>query len=375
MLYVVPLESFSLRGRRLILMNMRKAMAVLFVLMGLTSALAVRSLAGKPPTGGAVDFAKEPACSSLVPASQGGPAPKNPDLIVVRWLGVSNEEVAFRHNIFLIDAWYDRTPPARPLGFDRTAVKKATAIFIDHAHGDHIADVPFVAKQTGAPVYGAPISIETVEKFGVPATQTKTVTGKGGELLTFDDVTVEPVLALHHDDTPEFRRLHMVGLGDARDKLLEAGGEKRTPEQEAQFRNQMAVGSMDQRVITEGTIDYLFTFPTGYKIYYHDAAGTPTEYEKAAAARIGSPDVGIFAYSDPLPDNAVKITMMMVDLFKPHIYMPIHHDDVGGTRFETPVEPIAMAIRDKYPDARTISPLYRTPVCLDIKTKQVLVGP
>jgi len=337
-------------------------------------AMALGLVSGAAAAKSPIDFSKEPACNSLLPVSQGGPAPRSPNLVVIRYLGAANEEVAYRGNIFLIDAWYRRVPPARPLGFDRSAVKMATAILVDHAHGDHFADVPFVARQTGAPVIGAPISIETALKLGIPAAQTKVVTGKGGELLQYPGVSIEPVLALHHVEGPNFRATRDAGAKAYTD-LIAAAGLTRTPEQQAEFRTVMTDGSADQRVITEGTIGFLFTFANGYRIYYRDAAGTMTDYEKALASRIGSPDVGMFAYSDPEPDTAVAVTMQPIRLFKPGLIMPIHHDDVGGTRFETPTEPLFLAIRNELPKSRGLSPLYRTPVCLDTESKQVFIGP
>src|SRR5215467_1870898 len=97
-------------------------------------------------------LASEPLCQTLEISSISGAAPKDRNTIVLRWLATSNFELAYRGNVFLFDTYYDRVPPSRPLGFDFTKIKKATAIFIGHAHDDHIADAVTVAKQTGAPV-------------------------------------------------------------------------------------------------------------------------------------------------------------------------------------------------------------------------------
>ena len=37
---------------------------------------------------------QEPACQTLTPAAAGGPLPRNPDVIVLRFLGVSSYEFA-----------------------------------------------------------------------------------------------------------------------------------------------------------------------------------------------------------------------------------------------------------------------------------------
>jgi len=59
----------------------------------MTVALAVAALMWATPARAqskTIDFTKEAACDSLTPTSMGGPAPKSPRLLVVRYLGSSN---------------------------------------------------------------------------------------------------------------------------------------------------------------------------------------------------------------------------------------------------------------------------------------------
>src|ERR1044072_9175496 len=51
---------------------------------------------------------QEPACQSLMPAAAGGPLPQNPDVVVLRFLGVSNYELAYRDTVLLLDAAIDK---------------------------------------------------------------------------------------------------------------------------------------------------------------------------------------------------------------------------------------------------------------------------
>src|SRR5258705_10496725 len=51
---------------------------------------------------------QEPACQTLMPAAAGGPLPRNPDVIVLRFLGVSNYELAYRDSVILLDAGIDK---------------------------------------------------------------------------------------------------------------------------------------------------------------------------------------------------------------------------------------------------------------------------
>src|SRR5262245_8803598 len=95
------------------------------------------------------------ACDSHTAAITGGPLPPPAsDTVVVRLLANANFEFAYKGKVYLFDAYFDRTPRAHKLGFKAADVSKAEAIFISHAHFDHIADIGTVAKQTGAPVVG-----------------------------------------------------------------------------------------------------------------------------------------------------------------------------------------------------------------------------
>src|ERR1044071_9478494 len=119
---------------------------------------------------------QDPACQSLTPVSAGGPAPKNAETVVVRWLGMMNYELAYRDQVFLLNAYFDRLPHSHPIGIMPADIKKATAIFVGHAHFDHIADAPAIAKRIGAPVIGASFGSAVAEKAGLPAKQYQTAT-------------------------------------------------------------------------------------------------------------------------------------------------------------------------------------------------------
>jgi L-ascorbate metabolism protein UlaG (beta-lactamase superfamily) len=121
------------------------------------------------------------ACRSLVPAAMGGPLLRDPGKIMLRWLSTSNYELVYRGQVFLLDAYFDRGPRNRPTGIVPGDVKQTDAIFIGHAHFDHMSDAAPIAQKTKAKVIGAPITIETAYKLGVPEGQGTAVAG--GETL------------------------------------------------------------------------------------------------------------------------------------------------------------------------------------------------
>ena len=135
------------------------------------------------------------ACASKVPAAMGGPLLTDKNKILLRWLSTSNYELDYRGQVFLLDAYFDRGPRNRPTGIVPAEVKKTDAIFIGHAHFDHMSDAAPIAQKTKAKVIGAPITIETAYKLGLPQGQGTVVAG--GETLKYPGMTVDAALAQH----------------------------------------------------------------------------------------------------------------------------------------------------------------------------------
>jgi len=348
-------------------MRVREMSLAAVVVLAMSAAF-VPELAAQQQRRG-TDFAQEPACQTLTPASMGGAAPKGQNVVVMRYLGASNHEIAYRDRVVLFNAYYTRVAPGRPLGFTKEDVKKADAIVVGHAHGDHFNDVPFVAKATGAPVIGSPITAAFAKTQGIPDAQIVSVSGKGGaaDARTFGPLTIEPVLGTHKENSPEYGK----STGAAFRSIMEAMGLSRTPEQQEAART---IGARDPKLVTEGTLGFLLTTEDGFRIFLRDASGEPTESEQALMKRIGRTDVAVISYTSYVPQAQIPLTLPLVQLYKPGVWMPTHHDDTGGSRLDTPIEPMMLALRDAMPETRAISPLYRTPVCFDTQTRDVFVG-
>ena len=307
----------------------------------------------------------DPTLTTLVQTSAGGPAPASPDTLTIRWLGCANHELAFGDHVVLLDAWYDRGPHNRALGFAPQDVARADLIINGHAHFDHIADIAAVARQTGAAVMGAPISTEYLRSQGLPDSQL--LPTAGGEHFDFDGFSVDAILA-HHSQLPT----EVLGkLGEA----LAADAPPLTPAEQQQAAEIRARGLMDPRIITEGTIAYLFTFDNGFRLVYRNSAGPITDSERAAMAQLGGTDLAIVAYQGHVvADSQIAVTLPLVQLYNPSIYLPTHHDTTAGFFIDQATEPLFMAIRDSLPSVRSVSPLYRTPVAVSMDRKQLLLG-
>jgi L-ascorbate metabolism protein UlaG (beta-lactamase superfamily) len=286
----------------------------------------------------------------------GGPMPPvDSDIVVIRWLGNANFEFAYKGKVYLFDAYFGRTPRAHDIGFTAKDVKKAEAIFVSHAHFDHIADIGPVAKQTGAPVIGAPISAEVAKKLGVPESQI--VVAKGGETMKFGDATMEIALAQHSTI--------QAGLTDIYANLYANDSPPYTEAEKKELVRVRAEGSFDPKIITEGTLAFAFTLPSGFKAVLIGSAGPITPGVRALAEKLGPVDVAIIAYQvHAVADTQIGYTWPFIELFKPKLFLPAHHDANPPAWVDLGAEPLFDRIRAKMPGTAYLAPLYRSPICI-----------
>jgi L-ascorbate metabolism protein UlaG (beta-lactamase superfamily) len=303
---------------------------------------------------------RDPACFSAQLVSTGAPAPREPHTLAVRWTGYSNFELAYNGKVILLDAYFDRGGNYPPLGFTAADIKRADFILIGHGHFDHMSDAASVGVRTGATIIGAPLTAEKLATQQVPAAQIRTVTGTGGELLRFDAFRVEPILARHGQPEAQVTTVMEGALGAL---SAEPGAA-----QEAEERAIRARGVSDPRVIAEGTIAYLITLDSGFRIMYRDSGGRVTDHEKAVMTRVGGVDLALVAVAaDYLTPLTARQALEHVRLYRPDVYMPAHHDaPLGGRRsLWRATEPVMQALKDDNPNLVTVSRGYREPVCFN----------
>lgn len=74
-------------------------------------------------------------------------------------------------------------------------ITKADYILVHHSHFDHLSDVPYIAKKTGAKVIATETSCRILRSYGIPDNQLYMV--KGGEDYQFDEFSVKVVPSIH----------------------------------------------------------------------------------------------------------------------------------------------------------------------------------
>ena len=321
-------------------------------------------------------LAQEPVCQTLTPGAAGGPLPTSQNLMVLRYLGVSNYELTYRDNVILLDAGIDKLPWWLPTGVSRDEMTRhVNGIFIGHAHGEHFWDAPFIAQKSGAFVMADPIAMRWIRSTGLVAEkQMVTVKGLPGDPppLKFNGFTVQAVQG-HHNIVPgEYmatNRAAAEAVGALRAPL--------TPAEQARLKEFQGMAQITAeeraRLITEGTMAYVFRFDNGFTLFYADSAGPTTAAEQQLAKQYPNGiDVGLIPYYGG--ELAIPITMQYVNLLKPAIILPTHHDGHRARMLDMPLGPLALAVREAHPKSRVVSPLYRTPVCVDTATKQIYIG-
>ena len=303
----------------------------------------------------------------LTPAAAGGPAPKAQDTLVVRWLGHTNYELTYRGNVFLLDAYYDRVPKNHPIGVAAKDVTKATAIFIGHAHYDHIADAGTIAKQTGATVVGASSAGEVLAAMGLPSRQFRMV--KGGETLHTLASRYRPCSAATMSSPPRYRR----GISTSsrrRCRRRRSCRRSPTPKSSRPTRSVHAAAAIRQ-FPTEGVIGYLFTFANDFRVMFADSAGPVTGAQRQLMQRVTSVDVAMLPYVNF--EAGIPPLVELAKTFRPATVFLGHHDGPGVALWASNY-PAALALRDALPKARTMDVLYRTPVCFSTASKEMFIG-
>ena len=134
----------------------------------------------------------------------------------LRYLGTAGWEIRDDTTVILVDPYISRiklgrgpsvSPDDRRRIYSRTdyfesdthsidsIITKADFILVHHSHFDHLSDVPYIAKKTGAKVIGTETTCRILEAYGISGDQLYKV--KGGEDYQFENFSVRIIPSLH----------------------------------------------------------------------------------------------------------------------------------------------------------------------------------
>jgi len=121
----------------------------------------------------------------------------------VLWLGQAATRITTPGGkVIVIDPWL-RTNPKTPASFKNLeALGKVDLILVTHAHFDHFADAPDLAKMHKVPMYGPAGLNQTVATLGILPAELSPRFGKGGTIEPFGKGGVK-ITATHAEHSSE----------------------------------------------------------------------------------------------------------------------------------------------------------------------------
>ncbi|HEU5275784.1 MAG TPA: hypothetical protein VFU97_19140 [Xanthobacteraceae bacterium] len=175
--------------------------------------------------------------------------------------------------------------------------------------------------------------------------------------MKFGDATIEIALAQHSTIQP--------GLTDIYASLYQNDSPPYSDEEKKEVARVRSLGTFDPKVITEGTLAYGFVLPSGFKAVLIGSAGPITPGVRALAEKLGPVDLAIIAYQvHAVADTQIGYTWPFIELFKPKLFLPAHHDANPPAWVDLGLEPLFDRIRAKMPSTSYVAPLYRSPICI-----------
>jgi hypothetical protein len=106
-------------------------------------------------------------------------------------------------------------------------------------------------------------------------------------------------------------------------------------------------------------------FPSGFKAVLIGSSGPITAGVRALAQKLGPVDLLIVAYQvHAVADTQIEYTWPFIELFKPKLYLPAHHDSAPPAWVDLGLEPLFSKIRKEMPKTAFLAPLYRSPICV-----------
>jgi hypothetical protein len=175
--------------------------------------------------------------------------------------------------------------------------------------------------------------------------------------MKFGDATVEIALAQHSSIQP--------GLTDIYASLYKNDSPPFSEQENSRLAAVRSLGTFDPKVITEGTLAYGLVFPSGFKAVLVGSSGPITPGVRALAEKLGPVDLAIVAYQvHAVADTQIGYTWPFIELFKPKLFLPAHHDAAPPAWVDLGLEPLFDKIRADMPNTAFLAPLYRSAICV-----------
>ena len=221
----------------------------------------------------------------------------------VLWLGQAATRITTPGGkVIMIDPWLTSNPKTPPAFKQLSALGHVDLILVTHAHFDHFADAPALARMNNAPVYGPAGLDDTIAKLGILPVELAPRFGKGGTILPWGP-NGPKITAVHAEHSSE------LTWKDANGKdMIYPGGEP---------------------------VGFIIEMENGLKIWH--MGDTAVFGDMHLIAQMYHPDVVLMPIGNHFVMSPQDAAMAVRDMIKPRYAIPIHYGTTPQLR-GTPAE-------------------------------------
>ena len=269
-------------------------------MMKLSSLLAATALVLAGCATAPAGMAPAPALQAMPP---GAIAPGKTEVL---WLGQAATRITTPGGkVIVIDPWLTSNPKT-PAAFKQLeALGKVDLILVTHAHFDHFADAPALAKMHNVPMYGPAGLNQTVTALGILPGELSPRFGKGGTLLPFGPTGVK-ITAVHAEHSSE------LGWKDAAGKDIVLPGVE--------------------------PVGFILEMENGFRIWH--MGDTSVFGDMKLIGEMYHPDLVLMPIGNHFVMSPQDAAMAVRDLVKPRYAIPVHYGTTPQLR-GTPAELMA----------------------------------
>ena len=222
----------------------------------------------------------------------------------VLWLGQAATRITTPGGkVIMIDPWLT-TNPKTPAAFKTIeSLGKVDLILVTHAHFDHFADAPALAKLHKAPMYGPAGMNQSVAALGILPVELAPRFGKGGTIVPFGPGSVK-ITAVHAEHSSE---LAYKNPATGKDEV-HVGGEP---------------------------VGFILEMENGFKIWHMGDTGVFGDMR--LIGEMYKPDLVLVPIGGHFVMNPADAAMAVRDMIKPKFALPIHYGttpQLAGTAAE-----------------------------------------
>ena len=247
--------------------------------------------------------------------------------VILSWIGVSNFAAAINGKVVLLNAWIPGGNESEyvPVTTEELAAASPEAIFIGHAHYDHIDHAAEISEASGATIVGTPEHCEAVRADagnpdGITCTEALGSNPAPGTTAKAEVIEGVDITALAH-----VHSAHKVPDTEDESKGIFPGKEL---DSGAQGDLGQLIGALGED--EGGTLMYHFQVDD-FSFVWNDSAGPIKEDAPElmdVMASLPPTDVqlgaimGLNQYT-----NGLRDPRMYIEALKPEVFVPTHHDN------------------------------------------------